>query len=54
MHRFYVDPDRITPDTIFLTPEDARHALTVLRLKTGHHIEVILNQSRMKAIIDHV
>ena len=53
MHRFYADPDRSTPDTLFLTPEDARHALTVLRMKPGHHIEIILNQSRMEAMIDH-
>ena len=53
MHRFYADPERSTPDTIVLTPEDARHALTVLRLKPGHHIEVILNQSRMEAMIVH-
>lgn len=52
MHRFYADPDRSTPDSIVLTPEDARHALTVLRLKTGHHIEIILNHSRMEAIIE--
>ena len=52
MHRFYADPDRSTPDTIVLTPEDARHALTVLRLKPGHHIEIILNHSRMEAIIE--
>lgn len=53
MHRFYADPDRSTQDMIVLTPEDTRHALTVLRLKPGHHIEVILNHSRMEAIIEH-
>ena len=52
MHRFYADPDRSTPEEIILTPEDARHALTVLRLKPGHHIEVILNHSRMEAVIE--
>ncbi len=52
MHRFYADPDRSTQDRIVLMPEDARHALTVLRLKTGHHIEIILNHSRMEAIIE--
>ena len=52
MHRFYADPDRSTPDIIVLTPEDARHALTVLRLKPGHHIEAILNHCRMEAIIE--
>ena len=52
MHRFYADPDRSTPDVIVLTPEDARHALTVLRLKPGHHIEAVLNHSRMEAVIE--
>lgn len=52
MHRFYADPDRSTLEEIILTPEDARHALTVLRLKPGHHIEVILNHSRMEAVIE--
>ena len=52
MHRFYADPYRSTPDVIVLTPEDARHALTVLRLKPGHHIEAVLNHSRMEAVIE--
>ena len=52
MHRFYADPNRSTPDTIVLTPEDTRHALTVLRLKPGHHIEIILNHARMEAVIE--
>ncbi len=52
MHRFYADPDRSTLDVIVLSPEDARHALTVLRLKPGHHIEAILNHCRMEAIIE--
>ena len=42
MHRFYPDPDRRGDDgTEFLTPEDSRHAATVLRLKAGARVEVI-------------
>ena len=49
MHRFYADPVRSSDETAFLTPEDARHALTVLRLKPGDHIEIIMNGSRSEA-----
>ena len=52
MHRFFADPERSSPDAVKLTPDDARHALTVLRLKPGQHIEIILNHSRMEAIIE--
>lgn len=41
MHRFYPDPSRSRDDLEFLTPEDSRHALTVLRLKAGAQVEVI-------------
>ena len=41
MHRFYPDPDRSRDDLEFLTPEDSRHALTVLRLKAGDQVTVI-------------
>ena len=51
MHRFYADPDRSGDETAFLTQEDARHALTVLRLKPGDHIEIILDGIRSEAEI---
>ena len=51
MHRFYADPDRIADGIVCLSPEDARHAITVLRLKAGQHIELILNGSRYDAEI---
>ena len=51
MHRFYADPVRSGGDTAFLTPDDARHALTVLRLKSGDHIEVIRDACRYEAEI---
>ena len=41
MHRFFADPDRGTEDLLWLSAEDARHAVTVLRLKPGQHIEII-------------
>ena len=52
MHRFYADPVRSTDTAVFLTPQDARHALTVLRLKSGQHIEIIRDGSRFEAEID--
>ena len=51
MHRFYADPVRSTDDQVFLTPEDARHALSVLRLKEGQHIEIIRDGTRFDAEI---
>ena len=41
MHRFYSTPDPGRDDLEWLTPEDSRHALTVLRLKPGDRVEVI-------------
>ena len=38
-HRFFVD--QIQEDRTFLTPEDAHHALKVLRLQPGDEIEII-------------
>ena len=49
MHRFYADPVHSGSETLLLTPEDARHALTVLRLKTGDHIEIIRDGCRFEA-----
>ena len=52
MHRFYADPVRSTGEIAYLTPSDARHALTVLRLKSGHHVEIISNCCRFEAEIN--
>ena len=41
MHRFFADPLRSTESEVCLTAEDARHAVTVLRLKPGQRIEII-------------
>lgn len=51
MHRFYADPSRSEGDLICLSPEDARHALTVLRLKTGQKIEIIHRSALWEAEI---
>ena len=47
MHRFYLDEGR--EDT--LLPEDARHALTVLRMKSGDPLEVFAGEKRYLAEI---
>ena len=41
MHRFFSDPGRSTASEAFLTKEDARHAVTVLRLRPGQHVCII-------------
>lgn len=51
MHRFYADPARCDGNGFFLAAEDARHAVTVLRLKPGQHVELVMNQNRWEAEI---
>ena len=51
MHRFYADPGRDDGDRVFLTPDDARHAVTVLRMKAGQHVELFRGQERWEAEI---
>ena len=51
MHRFYADPGRSSGELAFLSAEDARHAATVLRLKQGNRIEIILDARRYDAEI---
>ena len=51
MHRFFADPRRSSGDHFFLPAEDARHAVTVLRLKPGQHVEVITDHKRWEAEI---
>ena len=51
MHRFYADPSRTDDNRCYLTPEDARHALTVLRLKAGQHVELFRGRERWEAEI---
>ena len=51
MHRFYADPARSSEDLVFLSEEDARHALSVLRLKEGQTVEVFRDGQRYEAEI---
>lgn len=41
MHRFLVRPDEIQNPTILLSPKESRHALSVLRLKTGAQVHLM-------------
>ena len=52
MHRFYADPERSSEESACLTPEDAHHALNVLRLHPGSPVEIIIRGKRFRAIID--
>ena len=40
MHRFYADEARLSADAAYLTAEDARHALRVLRMTEGQQAEI--------------
>ena len=51
MHRFYADPSLSDSEWVYLSPEDTRHALTVLRLKTGQEIQVIHHSALWEAEI---
>lgn len=46
MHRFYADESRLTDGMAYLTAEDARHAVRVLRMTAGEHAEVFLRGRR--------
>ena len=43
MHRFYIESEPAADGSAFLSPEDARHAVTVLRLRPGQHIEAVFS-----------
>lgn len=51
MHRFYADPEFISDELARLTPEDAHHAINVLRLFSGDQVEVIDRGVRWQASI---
>ena len=51
MHRFYADPERSCGETAYLTPEDAHHALNVLRLHSGSSVEVVSEGVRYAAVV---
>ena len=51
MHRFYTETDQGPDGLVELSREDARHAVTVLRLKPGQHVEIVRNGSLWDAEI---
>ena len=51
MHRFYVDPGEIRNGLAALTPDDARHALRVLRLHPGSEAEILSGGHRYSAVL---
>ena len=51
MHRFYTETDQGPDGLVELSREDARHAVTVLRLKPGQHVEIMMNGFRRDAEI---
>ena len=54
MHRFYADESRIAEGIACLTPEDARHALRVLRMSEGQTAELFLNGRRFLGEISRI
>lgn len=46
MHRFYADENQALEGSVRLTPEDARHAVRVLRLREGDRAEIFWNGGR--------
>lgn len=53
MHRFYAAPTPSEEGKAFLTEEDARHALRVLRLSEGDTVELIRDGHRYQAVLDN-
>ncbi len=54
MHRFYPDPSRGGDGPVYLTKEDAHHALKVLRLCEGDRVEILTEGGRWIAGIDTI
>ena len=46
MHRFYADENRLAVGMAYLTAEDARHALRVLRMTVGEQAEIFQDGRR--------
>lgn len=51
MHRFFVESAGSSGEELFLSEEDARHALKVLRLQCGDRVEVFSDEDRFLAEI---
>ena len=54
MHRFYADPVSSDGKSFILCPEDARHAVRVLRLHTGEESEIIFQGERFLSRITEI
>jgi len=54
LHHFYADPLQEDGREILLTPEDARHARTVLRLQAGDAVELFSGGNRYLARISRM
>ena len=54
MHRFYVNPPAVDSNELRLAPEDAHHAVHVLRLKEGTTVELILEGQRFQAVLSRI
>ena len=54
MHRFYADEQGVQGDTACLCEEDARHAVRVLRMKTGEACELFADGRRFSGKIDAI
>ena len=49
MHRFFAE--KVDQETARLLPQEARHALTVLRLKVGENVQLILEDQLFDAVL---
>ena len=54
MHRFYADEAISNREMAYLTPEDARHAMRVLRMKAGDAAEIFLLGHRYRAALEDI
>ena len=54
LHHFYAEPLREEDPEVFLTPEDAKHARTVLRLQAGDPVELFCGENRWLARIRRI
>ncbi len=52
MHRFYADPARSDAERFVLAPEDANHAVRVLRLRPGEEAEIFWDGQRFLSVLE--
>ena len=46
MYKFFVEPEQIVEDTVFITGEDVNHIVHVLRMKKGEQVLVSTSNDR--------